>query len=670
MAGVVLGHHGVHLDTLASWQDPQYGGVSPPPRKKRKQEDTTTSTTTTTSSTTPQQQSLSSTAPAPTTSTMQQQQHHQQHQHSHHQQQQQQQQQANGASSEVVQQNGQSDGGCETENGVVEEVGGGGGPELSVVQQEMVRLIGQHLVQLGLKKSADLLMSESGCRLDHPAAARFRHCVMGGEWAKAESALSELRTLLDDPNSLKEMRFLLLEQKYLELLESGQAMEALTCLRSQLTPLQHNMERVHQLSSLMFMSNPEELRSAARWSGMGKESRKELMDRLQHFLPPSIMLPPHRLETLILQAVEQQRTQCAYHNTSTDTQVLGSSGSLLLDHSCPRQAFPGTTVQVLSDHCDEVWIARFSPDGAKLATGSKDSTVIIWDVDPETLTVTRRFTLDGHSYGVVYLAWSPDNSKLIVCLQEEAAELVVWDTERGEQICKVSNSPDDSLTCAAWHKDSRKFVCGGMRGQFYQCDLEGHILDSWEGVRVQCLAIQSDGRTVLASDTHHRIRGYHFEDVQDHNIIQEDHSIMSFTLDATGHYALLNVANQGVHLWDLRTRSLVRKFRGLTQGHYAIHSCFGGHNQDFVASGSEDNKVYIWHHRRELPVATLSGHTGIVNCVTWNPRHPAMVASVSDDATVRIWGPAPQYRGSAGRSGAGTSTTSGNTTANGVESSR
>lgn len=28
-----------------------------------------------------------------------------------------------------------------------------------------------------------------------------------------------------------------------------------------------------------------------------------------------------RLETLILQAVEQQRTQCAYHNTRTDSQV-------------------------------------------------------------------------------------------------------------------------------------------------------------------------------------------------------------------------------------------------------------------------------------------------------------------------------------------------------------
>ena len=44
------------------------------------------------------------------------------------------------------------------------------------------------------------------------------------------------------------MRFLLLEQKYLELLENGEAMEALTCLRSQLTPLAQKMDRVHQLS--------------------------------------------------------------------------------------------------------------------------------------------------------------------------------------------------------------------------------------------------------------------------------------------------------------------------------------------------------------------------------------------------------------------------------------
>lgn len=62
---------------------------------------------------------------------------------------------------------------------------------------------------------------------------------------------------------------------------------------------------------------------------------------------------------------------------------------------------------------------------------------------------------------------------------------------------------------------------------------------------------------------------------------------MSFSVNKTDRLALLNVANQGVHLWDLQDRCLVRRFQGVTQGHFTIHSCFGGVNQDFIASGSE-----------------------------------------------------------------------------------
>lgn len=44
------------------------------------------------------------------------------------------------------------------------------------------------------------------------------------------------------------MKFFLLEQKYLEYLEEGRIMDALNCLRHELTPLKHNTERVHELS--------------------------------------------------------------------------------------------------------------------------------------------------------------------------------------------------------------------------------------------------------------------------------------------------------------------------------------------------------------------------------------------------------------------------------------
>uniref|UniRef100_A0A8C9RBL8 WD repeat-containing protein 26 n=1 Tax=Scleropages formosus TaxID=113540 RepID=A0A8C9RBL8_SCLFO len=512
---------------------------------------------------------------------------------------------------------------------------------LSQSEEDVIRLIGQHLHGLGLNQTVDLLMQESGCRLEHPAATKFRNHVMDGEWDKAENDLNELKALMLSPNAIvvSRMKFLLLQQKYLEYLEDGKVLDALQVLRGELTPLKYNTDRIHVLSGYLMCSHAEDLRAKAEWEGKGTTSRCKLLDKLQTYLPPTVMLPPRRLQTLLRQAVELQRDRCLYHNTKLDSSL--DSVSLLLDHVCSRKQFPCSTQQILTEHCNEVWFCKFSNDGTKLATGSKDTTVIIWQVDPDTHQLKLLKTLEGHAYGVSYLAWSPDDTYLIACGPDDCSELWLWNVQTGELRTKMSQSHEDSLTSVAWNPDGKRFVTGGQRGQFYQCDLDGNLLDSWEGVRVQCLWCLSDGRTVLASDTHQRIRGYNFEDLTDRNIVQEDHPIMSFTVSKNGRLALLNVATQGVHLWDLQDRVLVRKYQGVTQGFYTIHSCFGGHNEDFIASGSEDHKVYIWHKRSELPIAELSGHTRTVNCVSWNPVLPGLMASASDDGTVRVWGPAP-----------------------------
>ncbi|XP_012688988.2 WD repeat-containing protein 26 isoform X2 [Clupea harengus] len=514
---------------------------------------------------------------------------------------------------------------------------------LSQSEEDVIRLIGQHLHDLGLNQTVDLLMQESGCRLEHPAATKFRSHVMEGEWDKAESDLNELKALMHSPGAIV---FLLLQQKYLEYLEDGKVLEALQVLRAELTPLKYNTERIHVLSGYLMCSHAEDLRAKSEWEGKGTASRSKLLDKLQTYLPPSVMLPPRRLQTLLRQAVELQRERCLYHNTKLDGSL--GSVSLLLDHVCSssslythRKQFPCYTQQILTEHCNEVWFCKFSNDGTKLATGSKDTTVIVWQVDAETQQLKQLKTLEGHAYGVSYLAWSPDDTYLIACGPDDCSELWLWNVQTGELRTKMTQSHEDSLTSVAWNPDGKRFVTGGQRGQFYQCDLDGNLLDSWEGVRVQCLWCPGDGRTVLASDTHQRIRGYNFEDLTDRNIVQEDHPIMSFTVSKNGRLALLNVATQGVHLWDLQDRVLVRKYQGVTQGFYTIHSCFGGHNEDFIASGSEDHKVYIWHKRSELPIAELTGHTRTVNCVSWNPVLPGLMASASDDGTVRIWGPAP-----------------------------
>ncbi|XP_040583152.1 WD repeat-containing protein 26 [Lepeophtheirus salmonis] len=520
---------------------------------------------------------------------------------------------------------------------------------LDTTEREVVRIIGQHLTNIGLKTSADVLMREAGCTLDQPKAATFKKLVMNGNWSESVKTLEDLKPHLENPGNLVEMKFLLLEQKYLEFLSNGNYIEALKVLQCEISPLQRNRERTHELSSYLMLSSPEDL--AGVTSTCRPSTRPELMDRLQAYLPASIMLPPRRLTTLLAQAAEYQIDRCLYHNkvpaverTNDSSRWKTDACYLPVDHQCSKKEFPCETIQILSEHCDEVWYCRFSPDGLKLATGSKDNTVIIWDFDPLTLKLKQNKTLTGHNRGVSYFAWSPDSTRLAVCGPEDSEEVNIWDVESGKLDGKISNSSDDSLTAVSWSPDGTKITCGGNRGNFFHCDTKGQLIDSWEGVRVQCLAFRGSGKAILAADTHHRIRSYSFDELVDHTILQEDHGIMTFSLDADDRHALLNIATQGIHMWDIEQKVLVRKFVGITQGFYTIHSCFGGVNQNFIASGSEDNKVYIYHVKRSTPIAVLSGHTRTVTSVSWNPVYPEVLVSASDDSTVRVWGPCEKYR--------------------------
>lgn len=45
--------------------------------------------------------------------------------------------------------------------------------------------------------------------------------------------------------------------------------------------------------------------------------------------------------------------------------------------------------------------------------------------------------------------------------------------------------------------------------------MDGNVSETWEGIRVKCLWCRSDGKTVLAADSHHRIRGYNFDELCD-----------------------------------------------------------------------------------------------------------------------------------------------------------
>jgi WD40 repeat protein len=146
-------------------------------------------------------------------------------------------------------------------------------------------------------------------------------------------------------------------------------------------------------------------------------------------ISPSIMIPEHRLALLLNEVKDNWTDHCRYHNTT-------ASPSLYLHHNCERDDFPTRPVLELKHHKDEVWFLQYSNDGTKLASTSKDMTIIIY----ETTSYKVLHHLDDHQgSGVTHLAWSPDDTKIITCCSQPENAARIWDVKVQEQDSLLSN---------------------------------------------------------------------------------------------------------------------------------------------------------------------------------------------------------------------------------------
>ncbi|XP_044493515.1 WD repeat-containing protein 26 homolog [Mangifera indica] len=498
-----------------------------------------------------------------------------------------------------------------------------------IKKSEFVKIITRALYSLGYDKSGALLEEESGISLRSSVVNLFMQKVMGREWDESVATLHMIG--ISDEMTVKSMSFLILEQKFLELLQMEKVSAALNTLRNEIVPLQINMSRVHELAACIISFSESSMLGVSYRDTDGAKPRSILLAKLQKLLPASVMIPEKRLVHLVENALDVQRGSCSFHN------ILDSNLSLYSDHQCGRNQIPSQTLQILEEHTDEVWFLQFSHDGKYLASSSKDQSAIIWEVKDDGQVLIKH-KLSGHHKPVLTISWSPDDHQVLTCGQEEVIRR--WDVFSGECLHVYEKTGVGLISCG-WFPDGKGIFAGMTDRSICLWDLDGKELDCWKGqktLRISDMAITDDGKKIIGICRETAIllldREANFE-----TCIEEEEVITSFLLSKDNKFLLVNLINQEIHLWSIEgDPKVVSKYKGHKRARFVIRSCFGGFGQAFIASGSEDSQVYIWLRCSGELILALPGHSGSVNCVSWNPANLHMLASASDDFTIRIWG--------------------------------
>jgi WD40 repeat protein len=119
----------------------------------------------------------------------------------------------------------------------------------------------------------------------------------------------------------------------------------------------------------------------------------------------------------------------------------------------------GEEVQAYQGHSDLVSAIAWSPDGTRIATGSQDKTVQIWDV------TTGNTILTYHANSAIWaVAWSPDGTR--IALASDAA-IQIFDVTTGNILLTYQGHPDGAWKLA-WSPDGKYIASAGSKDSTIQ----------------------------------------------------------------------------------------------------------------------------------------------------------------------------------------------------------
>ncbi|KAJ6456305.1 hypothetical protein DFH09DRAFT_1505558 [Mycena vulgaris] len=278
----------------------------------------------------------------------------------------------------------------------------------------------------------------------------------------------------------------------------------------------------------------------------------------------------------------------------------------------------------------------YSPDGTRIASGSNDNTIRVWDAVTGQLVGEP---LVGHSDSVLSVAFSPDGTRIASGSDDKTVR--VWGAATGQPVGEPLTGHSGSVWSVVFSPDGRHIASGSadktirvwdtMMGQLVGEPLAGHSDSVWS------VAFSPDGMHIASGSADKTIWVWDAATGQPVGEPLAGHSgsVWSVVFSPDGTHIASGSAEKTIRVWDIVTGQLAGEpLAGHSNSVWSVAFSSDGTR---IASGSTDETIRVWDTVTRQPIGEpLVGHSGSVCAVVFSPDG-THIASGSADKTIRVW---------------------------------
>ncbi|MFO0881389.1 MAG: M56 family metallopeptidase [Gemmataceae bacterium] len=250
-------------------------------------------------------------------------------------------------------------------------------------------------------------------------------------------------------------------------------------------------------------------------------------------------------------------------------------------------------------HAGPITAAVWSPDGKRLATGSEDQTLKVWDGATGKLLHTFE---RAHQRRRIALAFRPDGKVLAAASDDGAVRL--WDLEGKAQLTELARHTLKMPSLAFAPDGKRLAVASGQTREreglhLVEVDTGKEPADAaWAGQPTSCVVFSPDGKWLAAGSPSGALRIYEAATGKLFRQVEAARATRLAAFSSDGQVLATVDDSNSVVLWNTTTWTERRRFKGHARAIQALSFAADGRH---LATGGAEGTVLLWALDAAMP---------------------------------------------------------------------